>query len=222
MSITLTVYNGPGQTGDSATSTITYTPPIIPTVSSVTASSITDSSATISWSSTGQDSYSITGLPSSYTGTSATSRAITGLASSTNYTATVTVTSLSGNTASSDVSFTTSAPAPTPNISSITLAAGGASNPRMTATWAATNTASVYFAFYRSSSSAVNSPIDTLINAAYTNGSSVITNTGGVNFYYQILLEPWSGLNGSGVSGTARLSGIKRNTITGSPTTYNF
>jgi hypothetical protein len=92
----------------------------------------------------------------------------------------------------------------------------------MTATWAATNTASVYFAFYRSSSSAVNSPIDTLINAAYTNGSSVITNTGGVNFYYQILLEPWSGPSGSGVSGTARLSGIKRNTITGSPTTYNF
>jgi hypothetical protein len=221
VSITLTVYNGPGQTGDSATSTISYTPPIvaIPTVSGVTASSITATSATISWSSTNQNSYSITGLPSSYTGFSETSRAVSGLSAGTTYTATVIVTSISGHTASSSVTFTTTA---LPNISSITLTPGGNSLPRMTATWSATNTSSVYFAFYRSSSSAVNSPIDTLINAAYTNGSSVITNTGGLNFYYQILLEPWSGLNGSGVSGTARLTGVKRNTVTGGPTTYNF
>jgi hypothetical protein len=221
VSITLTVYNGPGQTGDSATSTISYTPPIvaIPTVSGVTASSITATSATISWSSTNQNSYSITGLPSSYTGFSETSRAVSGLSAGTTYTATVIVTSISGHTASSSVTFTTTA---LPNISSITLTPGGNSLPRMTATWSATNTSSVFFAFYRSSSSAVNSPIDTLINAAYTNGSSVITNTGGLNFYYQILLEPWSGLNGSGVSGTARLTGIKRNTVTGGPTTYNF
>jgi hypothetical protein len=221
VSITLIVYNGAGQTGDSATSTISYTPPIvaIPTVSGVTASSITATSATISWSSTNQNSYSITGLPSSYTGFTETSRAVSGLSAGTTYTATVTVTSISGHTASANVTFTTTA---LPNISSITLTPGGNSNPRMTATWSATNTSSVFFAFYRSSSSAVNSPIDTLINAAYTNGSSVITNTGGLNFYYQILLEPWSGLNGSGVSGTARLTGVKRNTITGGPTTYNF
>lgn len=221
VSVTLIVYNGAGQTGDSATSTISYTPPIvaIPTVSGVTASSITATSATISWSSTNQNSYSITGLPSSYTGFTETSRAVSGLSAGTTYTATVTVTSISGHTASANVTFTTTA---LPNISSITLTPGGNSNPRMTATWSATNTSSVFFAFYRSSSSAVNSPIDTLINAAYTNGSSVITNTGGLNFYYQILLEPWSGLNGSGVSGTARLTGVKRNTITGGPTTYNF
>jgi hypothetical protein len=221
VSITLTVYNGAGQTGDSATSTISYTPPIvaIPTISGVTASSVTASSATISWSSTNQNSYSITGLPSSYTGFSETSRSVSGLSAGTTYTANVTVTSISGHTASSSVTFTTTA---LPNISSITLTPGGNSLPRMTATWSATNTSSVYFAFYRSSSSAVNSPIDTLINAAYTNGSSVITNTGGLNFYYQILLEPWSGLNGSGVSGTARLTGVKRNTVTGGPTTYNF
>ena len=221
VSISLTVYNGPGQTGDSATSSITYTPPIVatPTISGVTASSVTASSATISWSSTNQNSYSITGLPSSYTGFSETSRSVSGLSAGTTYTANVTVTSVSGHTASSSVTFTTTA---LPNISSITLTPGGNSLPRMTATWSATNTSSVYFAFYRSSSSAVNSPIDTLINAAYTNGSSVITNTGGLNFYYQILLEPWSGLNGSGVSGTARLTGVKRNTVSGGPSTYNF
>jgi len=221
VSITLIVYNGAGQTGDSATSTISYTPPIvaIPTVSGVTASSITATSATISWSSTNQDTYNITGLPSSYSGFVETSRSVTGLSAGTTYTATVTVTSISGHTASASVTFTTTA---LPNISSITLTPGGASTPFMTATWSATNTQSVFFIFYRSSSSAVNSPINTVINSGYTNGSSVITNTGGVNFYYQIILEPFSGLNGSGSSGTARLTGIKRNTITGGPTTYNF
>ena len=221
VSVTLTVYNGPGQTGDSATSTISYTPPVvaIPTVSGVTASSITATSATISWSSTNQDTYNITGLPSSYSGFVETSRSVTGLSAGTTYTATVTVTSISGHTASASVTFTTTA---LPNISSITLTPGGASTPFMTATWSATNTQSVFFIFYRSSSSAVNSPINTVINSGYTNGSSVITNTGGVNFYYQIILEPFSGLNGSGSSGTARLTGIKRNTITGGPTTYNF
>jgi hypothetical protein len=221
VSISLTVYNGPSQTGDSATSTITYTPPVvaIPTVSNVTASSVTASSATISWSSTNQDTYSITGLPSSYTGFVETSRAVSGLSAGTTYTATVTVTSVSGHTASANVTFTTTA---LPNISSITLTPGGSSLPRMTATWSATNTASVYFAFYRSSSSTLNAPIDTFINSGYTNGSTVITNTGGLNFYYQILLEPWSGPSGTGSSGTARLSGVKRNTVSGGPTTYNF
>jgi hypothetical protein len=221
VSISLTVYNGPSQTGDSATSTITYTPPVvaIPTVFNVTASSVTASSATISWSSTNQDTYSITGLPSSYTGFVETSRAVSGLSAGTTYTATVTVTSFSGHTASANVTFTTTA---LPNISSITLTPGGSSLPRMTATWSATNTASVYFAFYRSSSSTLNAPIDTFINSGYTNGSTVITNTGGLNFYYQILLEPWSGSSGTGSSGTARLSGVKRNTVSGGPTTYNF
>jgi hypothetical protein len=221
VSISLTVYNGASQTGDSATSTLSYTPPIvaIPTVSGVTASSVTASSATISWSSTNQDTYSITGLPSSYTGFVETSRAVSGLSAGTTYTATVTVTSVSGHTASANVTFTTTA---LPNISSITLTPGGSSLPRMTATWSATNTASVYFAFYRSSSSTLNAPIDTFINSGYTNGSTVITNTGGLNFYYQILLEPWSGSSGTGSSGTARLSGVKRNTVSGGPSTYNF
>jgi len=111
VSISLTVYNGAGQTGDSATSTISYTPPIVvtPTVSSVTATSVTDTTATISWSSTNQASYNITGLPSAYSGSTATSRAVSGLTASTAYTATVTVTSSSGHTASDNVSFTTTA-----------------------------------------------------------------------------------------------------------------
>jgi len=305
VSISLTVYNGPNQTGDSATSTITYTPPIqvIPTITGLTASSITKTGATLSWSSTGQATYSISGLPDAYTGTTATSRSVSGLTKNTSYTATVTVTSSSGDTASASVTFTTldeiiptitnvtassigftgasiswsstnqatysiagfpnsytgttatsrsiinltkgtsytatvtvtSSTGDTasgsvtfttliPNISSITMTPGGASTPYMTATWAATNTASVYFLAYRSSSSAVNSPIDTLINpgGGTTNGSTIITNTGGLNFYYQFIIQPWSQTNGTGESGDGRSTGVKRNTVSGGATTYTF
>jgi hypothetical protein len=305
VSISLTVYNGPGQTGDSATSTITYTPPIqiTPTISNLAASSITKTGATLGWTSTNQATYSITGLPSSYSGTTADSRAVSGLSEDTSYTATVTVTSSSGDTASENVTFRTLATiTPTisdvtassigftgatiswtstnqasysitglpnsytgttgtsrsiislvkgtsytatvtvtsssgdtasgsvtfttliPNISSITMTPGGNSTPYMTATWAATNTASVYFLAYRSSSSAVNSPINTLINSggSTTNGSTIITNSGGLNFYYQFIIQPWSQTNGTGESGNGRSTGVKRNTVTGGPTTYTF
>ena len=303
VSISLTVYNGPNQTGDSATSTITYTPPIqvVPTITSLAASSITKTGATLSWSSTNQATYSITGLPSSYSGTTATSRAVSGLSENTSYTATVTVTSSSGDTASANVTFTTLATiTPTisnvtassigftgatiswsstnqatysiaglpnsytgttgtsrsiinlvkgtsytatvtvtsssgdtasgsvtfttliPNISSITMTPGGNSTPYMTATWVATNTASVFASTYRSSSSAVNSAINTFINSTSTNGSTVITNTGGLNFYYQFIIQPWSGINATGESGDGRSTGVKRNTVSGGPTTYTF
>jgi hypothetical protein len=92
----------------------------------------------------------------------------------------------------------------------------------MTATWASTNTQSVRFSLFRSSSSAVNSPINITVSSGVTNNLSITTNAGGVNFYYQIILQPWSGPSETGTSGTTRLSGIKRNTITGGPTTYNF
>jgi hypothetical protein len=221
VSISLTVYNGVSQTGNSATSSISYTPPIvaIPTVSGVTASSITASSADISWSSTNQDSYSITGLPSAYTGYGGTSRAVSGLSAGTAYTATVTVTSVSGHTASANVTFTTTA---LPNISSITMTPGGTSTPYMTATWSATNTASVFYIVYRSSSSAVNSPVNTFVTSNTTNGSSIITNSGGNNFYYEFYITPYSGANATGSSGTQRVTGVKRNTVSGGPTTYNF
>jgi hypothetical protein len=92
----------------------------------------------------------------------------------------------------------------------------------MTATWVATNTASVFASTYRSSSSAVNSAINTFINSTSTNGSTVITNTGGLNFYYQFIIQPWSGINATGESGDGRSTGVKRNTVSGGPTTYTF
>ena len=197
--------------------TVTAPPP---TITNVTASSITTSTATISWSSTNQATYSIAGLPGSpLTGSTATSRAVTGLSPSTSYTATVTLANSDGATTAASVIFTTTA---NPNISQIVMTPGGSSTPYMTATWSATNTASVFFITYRSASSALNSPPNTFINSGFTNGSSVITNSGGLNFYYQFYLTPYSGSSGSGSAGTQRVTGIKRNTTSGGPSTYNF
>jgi len=191
-----------------------------PTITNVTASSITTATATISWTSTNQATYSIAGLPGSpLTGTTATSRAVTGLSPSTTYTATVTLANSDGATTAASVIFTTTA---NPNISQIVMTPGGSSTPFMTATWTATNTLSVFFITYRSASSALNSPPTTFINSGFTNGSSVITNTGGLNFYYQFYLTPYSGSSGSGNAGTQRVTGIKRNTTSGGPSTYNF
>lgn len=191
-----------------------------PTITNVTASSITTATATISWTSTNQATYSIAGLPGSpLTGTTATSRAVTGLSPSTTYTATVTLANSDGATTAASVIFTTTA---NPNISQIVMTPGGSSTPYMTATWTATNTASVFFITYRSASSALNSPPTTFINSGFTNGSSVITNSGGLNFYYQFYLTPYSGSSGTGSAGTQRVTGIKRNTTSGGPSTYNF
>jgi hypothetical protein len=97
--------------------TFTTTAAVIPTVTDVTASSITSSGATISWTSTNQSSYSLSGVgPSALTGTTVTSRAVGGLSSSTSYTAQVTVTSSTGNTASSSVNFTTLSAFVTPTV----------------------------------------------------------------------------------------------------------
>jgi hypothetical protein len=190
------VYNGPSQTGDSATNTITYTPPIIPTVSNVTALSITATSATISWSSTGQDSYNITGLPSSYSGTSATSRAVSGLTASTSYTATVTVTSLSGNTASSSVSFTTSA-APVASVTNIYGETGGRiannnwRNPKSTMYYFFSNVTSVTARIQRSPdnstwASGITESLTVSSNSAtQTTNQPVGTTNASGNFWYR-------------------------------------
>jgi len=112
-----------------------------------------------------------------------------------------------------------------PSISSITLTPGGSSTGvKMTATWSATNTSSVYYEVYRSSSSAVNSPVNTFITSGSTNGSTIVTSqpTTGINFYYRFLITPYSGANLTGTAGTQRTTGDKRNTASGGPSTYSF
>jgi hypothetical protein len=93
----------------------------VPTITNLTTSNVTDASATISWNSTDQIGWQISGnIPATYIGSSETSYNLTGLSNSTSYTVTVTIFADGGNTATSSVSFTTllafitpTAPAPT-------------------------------------------------------------------------------------------------------------
>jgi len=207
--------------------TFTTTAAVIPTVTDVTASSITSSGATISWTSTNQSSYSLSGVgPSALTGTTATSRAVGGLSSSTSYTAGVTITSSTGDTASSSVTFTTSAPPPTPNISSIALRNGGGStasptSPRMSATITSTGAASISYILYTGTTTATGTVAAS--GTVSTSGSvTITTNIGAFNNYYDIYATPYSGASATGTAGTTRYAGPKRNTTTATTTTTNY
>jgi hypothetical protein len=96
---------GPSLTGSPA-STGSFT---IPTINSgPTSSSVTSSSATISWTSTNQNSWSLSGV-GSHTGTSETSKSVT-LSASTSYTPSLTITSSTTDTATANgTQFTTPA-----------------------------------------------------------------------------------------------------------------
>ena len=110
---------------------------LIPTISNVTNSNKTDSSVTISWNSTNQSNYSISGLPASYSGNTATGQAVTGLSGSTQYTAIVTITSSTGQTTSGSTTFTTSAAPVIPTITNLTFT--NISNTSATISWQSTN-----------------------------------------------------------------------------------
>ncbi len=98
---------------------------VVPTINSgPSASSITTTSATISWSSSNQESYSLSipGAPATpYGGATATSRSITSLSSGTSYTPTLTITSSTGDTATTTGSAFTTSTAPPVNISAPTI-----------------------------------------------------------------------------------------------------
>lgn len=120
---------------NSTSSTFSKTPTV-----SASNSNVTSNSATISWTSTNQNSYSVGGLPSSYSGnpdTTTRSISATGLSGSTTYTATVTVTSTTGHTASSSTTFTTSATPITPTISMSSNS--GVTSSSGTINWTSTN-----------------------------------------------------------------------------------
>ena len=98
---------------------------VVPTINSgPSASSITTTSATVSWTSSNQESYSLSipGAPSTpYGGSTATSRSITSLASGTSYTPTLTITSSTGDTATTTGAAFTTSTAPPVNTSAPTI-----------------------------------------------------------------------------------------------------
>ena len=110
----------------------------------------------------------------------------------------------------------------TANISSITMTpSGSSSGVKMTATWAGTGISSVSYDVYRSSGTASTAAIDTFVTSGTTSGSTITTSqpTTGLNYGYQFYLTP---KNSAGTSGTTRVTGVKRNTVSGGASTYNF
>ena len=97
---------GVGGDGQS-TSSGPFTIPRI--TSGPSASNISNNAATISWASANQSTYNVTTSPSTsfYSGTSALSQGLSGLSASTNYTATLQISSSSSDSVSGSVSFST-------------------------------------------------------------------------------------------------------------------
>ncbi len=89
--------------------------PIIPTITMLEPSNVSQTEGTINWTSTNQISWSSTGTFSG-SGTNETSVSKTGLTAGIRYTGTVTVTSSTGNTASADYDITASPAVNPPQI----------------------------------------------------------------------------------------------------------
>jgi uncharacterized repeat protein (TIGR02543 family) len=110
----------------------------------------------------------------------------------------------------------------TANISQIVMTpSGSSSGVKMTATWTGTGISSVSYDVYRSSGTASGAAIDTYVTSGTTTGSTITTSspTTGLNYGYQFYLTP---KNSAGTSGTTRVTGVKRNTVSGGASTYNF
>ena len=166
--------------GGTAASTGTF---VVPTINSgPSASSITTTSATVSWTSSNQESYSLSipGAPSTpYGGSTATSRSITRLSSGTSYTPTLTITSSTGDTATTAGSaFTTSIAPPVNTVApTISPSSGTAGTTQYSVTnngtWNPADSDGVYAYLWQSSD---NPPTNTIfVSAPGTNNLSSYT-----------------------------------------------
>ena len=123
--------------------------PITPTITMNANTNVTASGATINWSSSNQSYSTVNGTNIGF----ANSYTFSGLSSSTTYSGTVTVYSSTGNSASANYSFTTSAPAPvTPTITSGPFISWGSGN-NYTLSATASNATNLEFQVQYSSSS---------------------------------------------------------------------
>jgi hypothetical protein len=102
----------------------TFNSRIIPSISGLTASSVTNSSALLSWSQSNQAEYRVVGYTGWLSGSN-TSYNLTGLSASTGYSVTVEIRSTTLNTASASTSFTTTATPIIPVIGSFTVTNSG-------------------------------------------------------------------------------------------------
>jgi hypothetical protein len=121
--LVVTASNGISPNGV-ATKAFTVNAPIIPTISMSSNTGITQTSGTINWTSTNQNTWSSNGTFSG-SGSSEKTLSKTGLTAGTTYTGTVTVTSSTGNTASANYSLTTTAALSVPSNTSQPTLSGG-------------------------------------------------------------------------------------------------
>jgi hypothetical protein len=105
------------------------------------ASSVTSNSATISWSSSNQSSYTVTGV-GSFSGSTGTSVNLSGLNASTTYYPYVTITSSTGQSTSAYATFTTSVAPIVPVINNAYITTSDTAQTLMTLNWSATNQSS--------------------------------------------------------------------------------
>lgn len=169
---TVTVTSSTGQTTSGSTTFTTSAASVIPTITNLTFTNVTNTSANISWQSTNQSTYSISGLPASYSGNTATTRTPTGLTAGTTYNVTVTVASSTNNTASESGSFTTtgggggSAPAVPTGLTAYIYEGCGYS----TGFWNSVSGATSYEIYYSASTTNPGSPTVTGIDTTYYSG----------------------------------------------------
>jgi hypothetical protein len=194
--------------------------PIIPTISAITNSGIGQNQGTISWTSTNQASFSANGTFAA-TGTTGTSISKTGLTASTTYTGTVTVTSSTGNTASSNYSLRTSDPATNYTLSynanggsgtmadtigngSITLRANSFTRTNCTfAGWATTSTGSVAYSNQGSYTLNANATLYAIWNAVANSATAPTVSFTGTSGTSPNIVRSWSWTTGSVTGGTA-------------------
>jgi hypothetical protein len=214
---TVTVTSSTGHTA-SANYSITTSAAVIPTITMGANSLVTATSGRINWTSTNQQSFSSNGTFSG-SGTTATFVAAAGLSPSTTYTGTVIVTSSTGNTASANYSFTTSA-APVASVTSMRGSTGGRTgtstwnNPKATITYNFANTTSSTVRIQRSID---NITWESGIQESYSGNSAtqstnqpVGTTAASGNYYYRGQVMALNGVT----LGSPITSASFRNTVT--------
>jgi hypothetical protein len=120
--------------------------PVIPTVSIAANTNVAQTTGTINWTSTNQNSYSVNGTFASSANPDTTTRSVskTGLTASTTYTGTITITSSTGNAATANYSLRTSDPAVAKLATPTGVTASDTRTDGVNITWNAVSGASYY------------------------------------------------------------------------------
>jgi hypothetical protein len=120
--------------------------PVIPTVAIAANTNVAQTTGTINWTSTNQNSYSVDGTFASSANPDTTTRSVskTGLTASTTYTGTITITSSTGNSATANYSLRTSDPAVSKLATPTGVTASDTRTDGVNITWNAVSGASYY------------------------------------------------------------------------------